>query len=1676
MTAQLLTSELTTLLQDSKKKNPELRAATEKSLSDLNALPRTSEAQIVADLKSRPLFVKPFLLACSTRNPKFSGSAVACLQRLIVANALPTDTLSDVLNALRDSSSLGLDIQLKVLQALPSLLQNYSTSLTGQLLTAAFQVCFLLYGSQTAVVTNLAAAALQQLINTTYEKVTTDQGAYPQDAPASEVSLGDSTLLIQGSRLDAYKVLDDVCLLTEGHKPKYIQGATLAQNFGLELIESILASHAASLVERPEQLHTLQIRLMPFLTRLLSEKSSFSTTVHSIRVVKLVLVNFLGELDSQCETLLSLLNHLLDQDSAPLWKRVLCLELYKSFHADTALVTRMYARFDETDEGRNIIRDHLGSLARLASEKPAIIGLGSQSSTPNVPIDDSGEQAALQAGGLVGSIGAAVASIDLNTPGISTHWSQTKTPLMEQLDKQEPSPIPATYIYSLTLACLTAFEEGLARFLMPFTVPSEKKVKRKSTKSQTVPQDAGSQDETVPRAVSATKSTQRKTPVNPLSLTSHPLYHDIEIASHMIDQCWPALLAGSSTFLNASLDNENFHALIRSFQKFTQIAGLLGFSTPRDAFLTTLGKHALPSSRVTKTAPTPRLNDHEEKLPDDDSSRDTSPAPSISSVRKPESSGDSSTPIIGTRHLLCLRALLNLGIALGPVLHTSWSIIFETLQQADLLASVQGLAQKSKSSRSRSNSAAREEIGRANSDYLRAEITAVDTASSRLFESTADLDDVAFLDLLEGLCALLPQADLIDTHATANVTLSPHPPRKHQKLRSISGTAVEGMTSRHEGVFALDKVKDIIRCNIERFILVDDSNSGWSLLLTKLMAILSSDTDDSKLRIEAARALNDLLVLTGVNDTLSSQEVGQSSRARSLSALLAEVQALRQKSSHATRFSEQCGIDIHRSALDGLRAILEHCGDSLSLGWSDVLAIVSSVFEAGSRDRQTQPRSPILVRSSFGSLELICTDFLSSVPQSSLLQLLDTLYHFSEQNLDLNISLTTATFFRLLSDHLLRDESELSLENVDVNDIPLLGNTDSAARSKYYKVPVMWLSLLNRLVGITVDSRIEVRHSALHTIFRILDAQGDRMSNESFVKVHEATLRPLLQISLDQVSFKSDDGNDEMPPELFLDWSKTAVMIVESVSSLFSQWLDMYKHDDNLFNVLEQILGLFTSYLDQKINSVSRAVFGGLSRILSEIDASASDTFPLLGLAWSIWSSHHPVDHNSADGRAGDNNDALLAYLFCLGQLLRLTGQGLEGATAVTVVDKLRISTTDATASAYSTDMESMTPVQKAVIESLKMLPYIDSETDRLIVEIISEYINLPYQPTIDEGPPHHSFVALSKASMTVLEDFVGDRGKRNLTTAESGTPSIALSALHRSIYLKYRWKRVGREPLTWKKATMTAIAVLQLHVPLFKRPSPALQKYWEEVVNITNVIISADCKACQNKASIPLDEEFDIQAFSQIKNLLIPTLGSSDLTDDLRTKFGIYIFQTSLIHEPNPDDLAWPGEGLLDGLKRDHFGRVKALPPSPRSKMSYLLLDELFDLVADHGPSNERTDTHNAANPRRLARAAAPYLVLRLGLTLKMYIHDQPMRGRMPQPWSQKKEMLFILRKMVELKMEPSAFAGGEGMSPDLMRRKHLLRLYPLLLKALEAARMDEEMVRAIREALGAVEDFSQM
>jgi hypothetical protein len=71
-----------------------------------------------------------------------------------------------------------LDIQLKILQSLPSLLQHYSNDLGGELLVSTLEICATLQASKTVALSSTAAATLQQLIVSTFERVLVEDSEY----------------------------------------------------------------------------------------------------------------------------------------------------------------------------------------------------------------------------------------------------------------------------------------------------------------------------------------------------------------------------------------------------------------------------------------------------------------------------------------------------------------------------------------------------------------------------------------------------------------------------------------------------------------------------------------------------------------------------------------------------------------------------------------------------------------------------------------------------------------------------------------------------------------------------------------------------------------------------------------------------------------------------------------------------------------------------------------------------------------------------------------------------------------------------------------------------------------------------------------------------------------------------------------------------------------------------------------------------------------------------------------------------------------------------------------------------------------------------------------------------------------------------------------------------------
>ncbi|KAL9577530.1 MAG: hypothetical protein Q9212_006303, partial [Teloschistes hypoglaucus] len=1625
MTARILNSELSTIIQDSKRKNTDLRNAAEKSLADLKALPNTSDAQVSADLRRRPNFVTPFVIACSTRNVKFAASGVNGLLRLVVSGGLSPDSLKDALQAFEDCVSLVLDVQLKVLQAIPSLLQNYGNNLDGKLLASTFQLCFLLHGSKTAVVSNTAAASLQQLLSSTFEKVAAEDENPPSADHVATIALQNGSIPLHQAAADAYYLLKDICVLTEGGEPKILLGASLSSSFGLELLEIILKSHVDTLVEHKEQTYLLRTHMMPLIVKILSEKASFNLTVRAVRLLRLLLRNFISAMIDEIEMAMSLINHLLDLNTSIMWKRILCLELLKDTFDDPQLVRSIYALFDEQKDRKNLIVNHLASLVRLAAEKPALIGSGQQSSGLEAQQDFSADQIAVELAGFSGPVGTSTAESNLSRPGISTQWSTLRVPCIDHTDKAESPAIPVTYPYYLVLTCINGFSEGLSKFVLPFTTPARTKSKRERNSthdSQNMPQPIVKEGEEPSDGTNDSRSEVQSSAqgksslVNPLALVDHEMYDQVRISALIMEHCWPAFLATSSTFFNASLDSENLHALIRSFQKFTQIAGLLELTTPRDALLTELAKHAVPvtAGRFMKTSNSAvskhRGRDEDEETDSTDGEGSPGPGAPGKAQKVPR---PTPTPI-APRNLLCLRALLNLGIALGPLLNASWMIILESLHQVDVVLinsdwrSVQGHWEPPKGLADRNHE------GKAlTTDAIGTEMRAVEAVMGRLYESTSDLPNEAFFQLLRcfknliyivsGLRDELPKLSKVDISD-----------RRHARLGSMSGLHMSDMTASKTLMLLLDSFGHIGQNNVARMSRQQASNSGWSIISELLVDHIGTPNENAEVRISAAQKLNALVNKLAVTTTPESSQEDEGLISTCLETLSAAVSSLWR--SNSTTSASSCSLEIHLMELETLVSILEHCGGALQSSWNTVFLVIVSIFQntggpmIGDEKRHIglhafDPQSPKLVRSSFTSLQLICSDYMTELPERCMVMLLDTLYYFCSQDQDFNISLTSMAFFRSVSDHLRQDEL-FDGENESCStesDILRFIGSDSGSVSR----SIIWDYLLLHLRYLATDGRLEVRHGALHTLFGILETCGDALGVVAWRRFFRLICFELLfAVSAKYQEQENADGSR---------WDETCVLAVQRVSNTFMRSLKAFSGHGYFSAIWHQLLAKFGELLDAGNLGVGQAVFDSLAGILVELSGVPGFPKSALGSAWAIWQDHSPAEYKLTN--KVDNQDTLTAYLRFIPQLHSMLDGGFDPVQSETVMLRLKSCIIQSTPIIYGSDVDEMSQVQRLALRNMSLISTSSSDMLIKLAKEIGSLVTMAFQVGNAKVQKGKTFVALSKAAMDVLANLV----KHHCNPSENFTApllAIALHSLKIPIQLKYKWKTEGKGTPTWKKATSTALSILNtdlLRQCTDSAPQNA-QELWTAIISISNAIAAADTEACDpEKTDILADQSFDIESFNQLQSIIIPFLGSIP-NPSLHREYMHSLFTNSLIHEPHPDDLPLtPNHTLLSGLATKHIGRVQALPPTRRAKISYVLLDHLFSLVTTHDPS-AAASASTTTESITLARAAAPYLILRVGVVLKAYIYDQPLRGLMPQPLSQKREMRHVLRKVVGL------------------------------------------------------------
>lgn len=535
-------------------------------------------------------------------------------------------------------------------------------------------------------------------------------------------------------------------------------------------------------------------------------------------------------------------------------------------------------------------------------------------------------------------------------------------------------------------------------------------------------------------------------------------------------------------------------------------------------------------------------------------------------------------------------------------------------------------------------------------------------------------------------------------------------------------------------------------------------------------------------------------------------------------------------------------------------------------------------------------------------------------------------------------------------------------------------------------------------------------------------------------------------------------------PDQLTAWNDTTRLMLQTVKVLMTTYAEKLDSSQR-GNAWTTLLDYLQQYFTCGSHALGSSVFDTITGILSQTEnADSLGMSPLLKTA-DIWNAYWDSREKWSAETEGNQN-AFVSYVDSFKALYRLADRSLDPQMS-TMLGNLEACIANSDVVAYSTDVNNMTTLQSKVMACLSMIKTESPGLPSTLIQLLSRFSVLPYTVSMENSDrPRPTFVALAKASMALLQDItVRHIGQKEIYTSQAFLS--ALRSLEKAIQEKYIWQREGKSPALWQKATTTVITILGpglSQISAHTDGGESLQEYWGTLVDIAKYITRAQIPSADDPpSSLENDETFDIQSFKKLRSLITDPLGSNLIPDNLRRSYTRNLFTMSLVHTPLPVELPDLVNAPLDELYKIRYGQTARLEASLRTEMSYTCLAELFRLVTVHNSS---------ASNIKLAQAAAPYLILRAALPLKTYIADHPLRGRMPAPESERRELLMVLKMLCDMRIEPLAIPNPPGVSSK--HRKHLHRLYPLLNKVSKVARYDNQVLESIQKLMEIVgEEF---
>ena len=561
----------------------------------------------------------------------------------------------------------------------------------------------------------------------------------------------------------------------------------------------------------------------------------------------------------------------------------------------------------------------------------------------------------------------------------------------------------------------------------------------------------------------------------------------------------------------------------------------------------------------------------------------------------------------------------------------------------------------------------------------------------------------------------------------------------------------------------------------------------------------------------------------------------------------------------------------------------------------------------------------------------------------------------------------------------------------------------------------------------------------------MLDASSDNLSANTWAAILGGPFEAIGRC----ISESAADNSSQA------EWMASAAQLTDGVIQLICRNLTVIAEHRDFSSTWLRTMDTLQVILSTMTLIAASLAFSNCSKLLSALTTLRDGKEGLVKPALQLWAKYHPAEiqqesrSNGHPSKESPNQEALASHAHVLVEAYKASPEAVSTfltTQASILMESIERGILLCTHPPYTSDVKTMAPEQKEALDCLAILKALlddQNQTPRysgFLLKLLGLTLNIENgkaihrqkKPAMSKSVQQPSFIVFASACVDnyrnlILEHAHDERLIQSLAVQD------ACQALSAIISTKYTKIPTNSSAPLWRVATVTAVILLeavQKHV-CHTNVSQDMSDFGDLAENITSVAVSVlGAGGLSNpptpehsQEAILEDETFDIEQFELFHKALVPVFQSTEqISEGACKQYAVVVFRASLLAKPwfydIPDDLV--NEPLKD-LMRVRPGSVHRPVFAVRRQICYTALNALFELVQLPQSSKPSSGDHveGKTSTRKLACAAAPYLILRLVHPLKTFLADQRLRSLTPPPMPQQTELHVILSKFVDFRSD---------------------------------------------------------